>query len=75
MSTVLLRRTAGDFCIFRFDRNVYTLESDVTGVIAYFNTAAEAELRGHEMAKVACVRLWRASSAGVLTLAASFRQP
>jgi len=74
VSTVLLRRTSEDFCIFRLDRNVYTLESDVTGVIAYFNTTAEAELRGHEMAKVACVSLWRASNAGVLTLVASFRQ-
>ena len=66
-------RPAEDFYIYRFDRDVYTLEYERSGVVAYFSTMAQAELRGRAMAHRAGVRLWRVKGSRGVTLVATFR--
>ena len=67
--------TVGDFTVAQVGTSLFTVGSEPFGTLAYISTLAEAERRGHEMAKTHGVSLWLADVTHPRTfLIASYRR-
>jgi hypothetical protein len=67
--------TTGDYTVTQVSQSLFVVAAERTGTLAYFDSLATAERRGHEMAHAHSVSLWHTDERGDTRLIASYRNP